>query len=408
VSFAAGPANAGLIALLTDDVDVEGKRVLVREDLNVPLEGGRVADGTRIRAAAPTLLDLSERGARVIVMTHVGRPAGRVVESLRTAQLAPELARALGRSVKTCDDCIGPVAQAAVAALQDGDVLLLENLRFHPQEEADDDGFAQALAQLGDIYVDDAFGTAHRAHASTAGIARHLPSYMGPLMATELEILDGVLHRPRRPFVAVLGGAKVADKIGVIDRLLKLCDHVVVGGGMANTLLAAQGVEVGKSLRDPDLGPAKNILAEAEEREGRARLHLPVDAVVSKSVSDEAGAREVKISDVASDDMILDIGIDTAKHFRGVILEAEMVLWNGPMGVFERDAFGAGTEAVGQAIVDSGAYSVVGGGDSGAAAVKFGFAGKLTHVSTGGGATLEYIEGKDLPGVAALRKAGPA
>ena len=395
------------IALLTDDVEVEGKRVLVREDLNVPLEDGRVADDTRIRATAPTLLDLSERGARVVVMSHLGRPDGTIVESLRMAPLAPQLARALGREIKTCPDCVGPAAEAAVGALRDGEILLLENLRFHPEEEKNDPAFAQALARLGDIYVDDAFGTAHRAHASTVGIAKLLPAYMGPLMATELEILDAVLNRPQRPFVAVLGGAKVADKLGVIDRLLKLCDRIVVGGGMANTLLAAQGRDVGKSLRDRDLGPAKKIVAETEQGEARARLDLPVDAVVAKGLSDESDAREVNISEVAPDDMILDIGIDTAKHFRGVILEAKTVLWNGPMGVFEHDAFGAGTEAVGQAIVDSGAYSIAGGGDTAAAAAKFGFTDKLTHVSTGGGATLEYLEGKELPGVAALRSAGP-
>jgi len=390
---------------LTDDVDVAGKRVLVREDLNVPLDGGKVADDTRLRAASPTLLDLSERGAKVIVMSHLGRPDGTIVDELRMAPVAAELATVLGRPVKTCADCVGPAADACVAALGDGDIVLLENLRFHPEEERNDPAFARALASLGDIYVNDAFGTAHRAHASTAGVAAYLPSYMGPLFATELEILDALMQHPKRPFVAVLGGAKVVDKIGVIQRLAETCDQLVLGGGMANTLLAAQGRNVGKSLRDQDLSPAKQILEAATHREDRAHLHLPVDAVVSKSVDDEADAREIAIDQIEPDDMILDIGIETAKQYRLVILGAKSVIWNGPMGVFERDAFAAGTEAVGQAIVDSGAFSVVGGGDSAAAVQKFGFADKVTHVSTGGGATLEYLEGKELPGVAALRNA---
>lgn len=392
------------IPVFTDDVDVEGKRALVREDLNVPLEDGRVTDLTRITAAVPTLRDLSERGAKVIVMSHLGRPDGKIDDNLRMAPVAKALGEALGLPVATADDCVGPAAQKAVDALQNGGVLLLENLRFHPEEEQNDDGFARQLAELGDMYVNDAFGTAHRAHASTAAIAKFLPAYMGPLMATEIEILDGILEHPKRPFVAVLGGAKVADKIGVIDRLLRLCDQIVMGGGMANTLLAAGGREVGKSLRDKDLEPAKRILELTHHHEGRARLHLPVDAVVAKDLSDSAPPREVALAEVKPDDMILDIGIDTAKHYRGVILDAKTVIWNGPMGVFEKDAFSAGTEAVGQAIVDSAAYSVVGGGDSAAAAQKFGFAGKMTHVSTGGGATLEYLEGKELPGIAALRR----
>jgi len=389
-------------------VDVRGKRVLVREDLNVPLDGERVTDLTRIDAAVPTLRDLSERAAKVIVMSHLGRPDGKVVESLRMAPVAKALSQALGIEVKTAPDCVGPLAKTAVDALRDGEVLLLENVRFHKEEEADDAGFARRLASLGDIYVNDAFGTAHRAHASTCGIAKYLPSYMGPLLARELEILDAILQHPKRPFVSVLGGAKVADKIGVVTRLMSLCDALVIGGGMANTLLAAQGFAVGKSLRDADLGPAKKIVREMEHEAAKVDVHLPTDAIVAKQLAPDVDTRDVAIDEVAADDMILDIGAGTAMQYRGVILGAKTVLWNGPMGVFENDLFSAGTEAVGQAIVDSGAMSVVGGGDSAAAAHKFGFADKMTHISTGGGATLEYLEGKELPGVAALRAAGPA
>ena len=383
-------------------LDLSGKRVLVREDLNVPLEQGRISDASRIQAAVPTLRDLRARGAKVIVMSHLDRPDGKVIESLRLKPVAGPLGAALGCEVACACDCIGEAATSAVAAMKNGDVLLLENLRFHPGEEANDPAFARSLAELGDLYVNDAFGTDHRAHASTVGITQFLPSYMGPLLAREVQVLDSILQHPQRPFIAVLGGAKVADKIGVIERLMSLCDAIVVGGGMANTLLAAEGFEVGKSLRDKDLAPAKAIVRKAES--AHANLHLPKDAVVATSIyaSDEQ-TREVPIALVRPDDMILDIGSDTAVDFRLVILKAKTVLWNGPMGVFENEAFSAGTESVGQAIVDSGAISVVGGGDSAAAAHKFGFANAMTHISTGGGATLEYLEGKELPGVAALK-----
>jgi phosphoglycerate kinase len=390
------------------ELDVRGKRILVREDLNVPLAAGAVADDTRIVAAVPTLRSLSERGAKVIVMSHLGRPDGKVVDALRMAPVATALSAALGRPVKTAPDCIGPAVQAAVAALADGDVLLLENLRFHPEEEANDDAFAQALASLGDAYVNDAFGTAHRAHASTVGVTKYLPSYMGPLLERELDVLDEILERPKRPFVAVLGGAKVSDKIGVISRLMQLCDAILIGGGMANTLLAAEGFDVGKSLRDQDLGPAKALRAEIDHKATRVEVLLPTDTVVAKEVTPDAQTRFADIDRVLPDEMILDIGPTTAEQFTGVILDAKTVLWNGPMGVFEIDAFAAGTEAVGQAIAESGAMSVVGGGDTAAAAHKLGFAGAMTHISTGGGATLEYLEGKELPGVAALRSAANA
>jgi phosphoglycerate kinase len=390
------------------EVDVRGKRVLVREDLNVPLAGGAVADDTRIQAAVPTLRNLSDRGARVIVMSHLGRPDGKVVDSLRMAPVAAALSRALGKEVKTAPDCVGPAVQAAVAALADGGILLLENLRFHPEEEANDPQFSRELASLGDLYVDDAFGTAHRAHASTVGVTAFLPSYMGPLLERELDVLDEVLERPRRPFVAVLGGAKVADKIGVISRLLDICDAILIGGGMGNTLLAAEGFDVGKSLRDQDLGPAKQVREEIDRKATRVEVLLPVDAVVATELKPDAQTRFADTDEIQPDEMILDIGPTTAEQFTGVIMDAKTILWNGPMGVFEMDAFAAGTEAIGQAIADSGAMSVVGGGDSAAAAHKLGFADKMTYISTGGGATLEYIEGKELPGVAALRDAARA
>jgi len=390
------------------ELDVRGKRILVREDLNVPLADGVVADDTRILAALPTLRNLSQRGAKVIVMSHVGRPDGKVVESLRMAPVVTALAHALQREVKSAPDCVGPAAHAAVSGLADGDVLLLENLRFHPEEEANDDGFARQLASLGDAYVNDAFGTAHRAHASTAGITKYLPSYMGPLLERELDVLDEILQRPKRPFVAVLGGAKISDKIGVVTRLLELCDAILIGGGMANTLLAAEGFNVGKSLRDKDLTPAKQIVEQIDRKATKVEVLLPEDAVVARELSPDAASRFADVDEISPDEMILDIGPTTAENYRLAILNAKTVLWNGPMGVFEMDAFAAGTEAVGQAIADSGAMSVVGGGDSAAAARKLGFADKMTHISTGGGATLEYIEGKELPGVAALRDRAPA
>ncbi|HEV2037600.1 MAG TPA: phosphoglycerate kinase, partial [Candidatus Eremiobacteraceae bacterium] len=326
---------------------------------------------------------------------------------LRLAPVARALSDALSCDVTAVSDCVGDIAAQAVAGMKNGDVALLENLRFHPGEEANDPAFAQALAALGDIYINDAFGTAHRAHASTVGITEYLPSYMGPLLASEVEILDRILQHPHRPFIAVLGGAKVSDKIGVLERLLSICDAIVVGGGMANTLLAAEGFDVGKSLRDPDLEPAQAILQRAES--AHANVHLPTDAVLATSpLATDEQTREAPISEVGPDEMILDIGPDTAVDFSLVILKAKTVLWNGPMGVFENDVFSAGTESVAKAIVDSGALSVVGGGDTAAAAHKFGLADKMTHISTGGGATLEFIEGKELPGIAALRKKASA
>jgi len=392
------------------DLQVRGKRVLVREDLNVPLENDVVRDDTRIQAALPTLRYLHEQGARTIVISHLGRPDGRRKPKLSLRPVADALSKALGTPVRFCEDAVGPKADAAVAALKDGEILLLENLRFYPGEEANDPEFVVALAKHGELYVNDAFGTAHRAHASTAGVAEYLPAAAGFLMEKELQVLSSLLEDPAKPFVCVLGGAKVADKIGVFTNLMQRCDAFVVGGGMANTFLAALGVEIGNSLRDKDLAPAQQILAQAKS--SGVAIHLPVDAVVATSL--DASQRETRVVELGSPfalrdgEMILDIGPKTREAFARVIEGAKTVVFNGPMGVYEKGPFQAGTAAIGKAIAaatKAGAISVVGGGDAAAAAQALGFAGDVTHVSTGGGATLEFLEGRELPGVRALEKA---
>lgn len=389
-----------------DDLDVTGKRVLVREDLNVPLQrdSGRVfvADATRIDAAVPTLRALRERKARVVVLSHLGRPDGRPNPTYSLRPVVPLLAERLGCDVAFADDCIGDAAFAVVDRLRDGDVALLENLRFHPGEERNDPAFAKALAELGDLYVDDAFGTAHRAHASTEALAHLLPNAAGPLMIAELAALQPLMGAPQKPYVCVIGGAKVKDKIGVLTSLMQRVDAFCVGGGMANTLLAARGVDVGRSLRDDDLTPARDILAQAQAR--RVDVHLPVDAVVSSGFDADESAHTVAVTAVG-DGMILDIGPATAAAYARIIETAKTIVFNGPMGVYEKPAYRNGTKIVGEAIARAtaaGATSIVGGGDAAAAAHLLGFAGAMTHVSTGGGATLEFLEGKTLPGVAAL------
>jgi len=388
-----------------DTLEVRGKRVVVREDLNVPMKGGAVGDPTRIVAALTTLRYLQAHGAKTIVLSHLGRPDGKVVPSMSLRPVATELHERLGTTVAFANDCVGPVAREAVAALQDGDVLLLENVRFHPEEEANDPDFARELASLGELYVNDAFGTAHRAHASTEGIARHLPAAAGFLMAAELEALAALTQDPRQPFVCAIGGAKVKDKLGVFTNLIERVSSFVIGGGMANTFLAAQGVDVGTSLKDADLGPATHIITLAKAK--NVPLHLPTDAVVSTAFDADDAAATVALADVGQR-MILDIGPETAAAYAAVLRAARTIVFNGPMGVYEKAPYRAGTRAIGAAIAQAtgaGATSVVGGGDAAAAAHELGFAAAMTHVSTGGGATLEFLEGKTLPGVAALERA---
>ena len=389
---------------LRDAGDVKGKRVLVREDLNVPLKDGAVGDETRIVAALPTLRWLGAHGAKTVILSHLGRPDGKVDPKYSLRPVAARLAQHLGTPVGFVNDCVGPAAVAASHALADGGFVLFENVRFHPGEEADDAAFAAALAQSGDLYVNDAFGTAHRAHASTAGVAAYLPAYAGFLMEAELAALTRLTEHPVPPFVCAIGGAKVADKVGVFENLLARVDAFVIGGGMANTFLAAQGVAVGKSLRDQDLAPATSILAHARER--GVTLHLPTDVVVADAFDADDTARTVALSAVGNG-MILDIGPATAKAYAEVLRAAKTIVFNGPMGVYEKKPYQAGTRTIGEAIAAAtrnGATSVVGGGDAAAAAHELGFADAMTHVSTGGGATLEFLEGKTLPGVAALER----
>ena len=381
--------------------------MLVREDLNVPTlqqaQGEtRILDFARVDAAIPTLRWLHEHHARTIVLSHLGRPDGKPDPRFSLRPLVQALSDRLGIPVRFADDCVGEAAQRAVAQLRDGDVLLLENVRFHPEEERNDPAFSKQLAELGDLYVNDAFATAHRAHASTEGVAHLLPNAAGFLMEAELRALERLVDHPAKPFVCAIGGAKIKDKIGVLQRLSELVDSFCIGGGMANTFLAASGVDVGTSLRDDDLAPAARILAYMRER--TVDFALPSDAVVAPALDAEAQAHVVPI-DAVRGEMILDIGPQTAQAYARTIERAKTIVFNGPMGVYERKAYQNGTKVVGDAIARAtaaGAFSVVGGGDAAAAAHMLGFADKTTFVSTGGGATLEYLEGKPLPGVAAL------
>jgi phosphoglycerate kinase len=384
------------------DIPVQGKRVLVRVDFNVPLAEGEVEDDTRIRAALPTIQYLLAQGASVILMSHLGRPKGKVVEELRMDPVARRLSELLGTQVTKLDDCVGPEVAQAAAKLEPGQILLLENLRFHPQEESNDQGFARQLASLADVYVNDAFGTAHRAHASTSGVARYLPAVAGLLMERELSFLGKALTSPKHPFVAILGGAKISDKIGVIQNLLHKADLLLVGGGMANTFLKAQGYEVGRSLvEDDSLPEARRLLAEAP-----GKLVLPVDVVVADSFNAEAQSKTVGVDKVPGAWRILDIGPKTVSTFKEKLASAKTVVWNGPMGVFEFPKFAAGTVTLARDLAQSGAMTIVGGGDSIAALKQAGLLEKVSHASTGGGASLEFLEGKTLPGVAALLDKG--
>ncbi len=380
------------------DVDVKGKRVLVRADLNVPLQDGFITDDQRIRAMLPTVQYLLDGGATVILMSHLGRPKGQVVEALRLTPAAARLAELLDRPITKLDDCVGEQVQAAVAAARPGDVIVLENLRFHAAETKNDPEFARQLAALADLYVDDAFGTAHRAEASTVGVTGHLPAVAGFLMERELRALGSALEDPARPFVAILGGAKVSGKIEVIDNLLPRVDRLLIGGGMANTFFKAQGYAVGDSLVEDDaLDVARGTLAR-----GGDKLVLPVDVVVADAFEADAHSRVVAVDQVPAGWRIMDIGPQTLKRFEDVLRPARTVVWNGPMGVFEFTRFAEGTFAVARALAGLDATTVIGGGDSAAAIEQSGLASQMSHISTGGGASLEFLAGKTLPGVAAL------
>ena len=386
-----------------DQLDASGKRVVMRVDFNVPVKDGVVTDDTRIKAALPTIKHLLEQGARLVLMSHRGRPSGEGFEeefSLRPAAL--RLSELLGSPVVFATDVVGPDAQAKAASLKDGQVLLIENLRFDKREKKNDPAFCEELAKLGEVYVNDAFGTAHRAHASTAGLANFLPAYAGYLMANEVSTLTGMLDQPKRPFVAILGGSKVSDKIQVIDALMDKADTLIIGGGMCFTFLLAQGKKVGTSLKEEDwVERAGEMIKRAAEKD--VKLLLPVDVVVADKFAEDANTKTVTVDEIPDDMMGLDIGPETVKIYAQAIAEGETVFWNGPMGVFEMDAFAVGTKDVALAVAaNKKADTIIGGGDSVAAVNKFDLADQMTFISTGGGASMELVEGKELPGVAAL------
>ena len=385
------------------DVDVRSRRVLVRVDYNVPLDAqGNVSDDKRITASLPTINYLLEQGARIILCSHLGRPKGEVKKEFSLAPVAKRLKELLPNvNIYFASDCIGEEAQQKAAALKDGEILLLENLRFHKEEEKNDPEFAKKLASLAEIYVSDAFGTVHRAHASTAGVAAYLPAVAGFLIGKELSIMGGALENPERPFVAILGGAKVADKIGVITNLLNKCDTLLIGGGMAYTFFKAMGYEIGDSLLDAEsIDLAKQLMETAKEK--GVKLLLPVDTVVAKAFAADAEHMTVASNAIPAGWQGLDIGEKTRELFAAEIKNAKTVIWNGPMGVFEFPEFAKGTEAVAKACAECGGTTIIGGGDSASAVKKLGYADKMTHISTGGGASREFLEGKVLPGVAAL------
>ena len=387
------------------DIDVKGKKVFVRADFNVPLDDQqKITNDKRIRATLPTIEYLLSEGAAVILASHLGRPKGAVKPELSLRPVAARLAELLRKPVAFAEDCVGEKAKEAAARLAPGDVLLLENLRFHPEEEKNDPAFAKALADLSDVVVDDAFGCAHRGHASNAGIAKYREKVAGLLIEKELSFLGKALEHPAHPFVAILGGAKVSDKIGVIDNLIDKVDTIVIGGGMANTFLAAQGLNVGNSLTEPDTYDlARKLYAKAHAH--HVKIVLPVDVVAAEEFSAEAAHKVVRADAIGKGWQALDAGPKTRALYAPTLKGAKTIVWNGPMGVFEFDAFAAGTEAMAEAVAEAtkaGAVSVVGGGDSIAALKKTGLSDAISHISTGGGATLEYLEGKELPGIAAM------
>ena len=386
-----------------EDIAVQGKKVLVRVDFNVPMdkETGEITDDNRITAALPTIKYLYEHGAKVILCSHLGRPKGEFNMKFSMAPVAKRLGELVDTNVILAKDVVGEDAQQKAAALKDGEILLLENVRFHAEEEKNDPAFAKQLADLAEIYVNDAFGTAHRAHASTAGVAAYLPTACGYLIEKEVSVMGKALENPDRPFVAILGGAKVKDKIGVINNLLEKVDTLIIGGGMAYPFLAAKGYEIGQSLLDEErIGFAKELMAKAEEK--GVKLLLPVDTVVAKEFAADAEHKTVDSTEIPADWQGLDIGPKTQKLFHDAIVSAGTVVWNGPMGVFEFEAFAAGTKAVAAAMAECKGVTIVGGGDSAAAVEQLGYKDQMTHVSTGGGASLEFLEGLELPGIAAI------
>ena len=389
--------------------DLGGKRVLVRADFNVPLdEGGNITDDTRIRAALPTIQDLIKKGAKVILCSHMGRPKGQVKENLRLTPVAKRLSELLGQEVIMCDDCVGDSVAAAIGKMESGQVALLENLRFHAEEEKNDSEFAKQLAANADLYVNDAFGTAHRAHASTEGVTHYLsPSVAGYLIEKELNYLQNAIENPQRPLASIIGGSKVSSKIGVIETLLEKCDKLLIGGGMIFTFYKARGLSVGKSLVEEDkLELAKSLEAKAKEK--GVDLLLPTDVVVADNFAADANSQTVSVESIPDGWMGLDIGPDSVKTFQKALSDCKAILWNGPMGVFEFDKFAVGTEAIARSLAEltkKGATTIIGGGDSVAAVEKVGVADQMSHISTGGGASLELLEGKELPGIVALNDA---
>ena len=385
-----------------EDIAVAGKKVLVRCDFNVPLdENKNITDENRLNGALPTIKYLVGEGAKVILCSHLGRPKGEFNEKYSLKPVAKRLSEMLGQEVKMASDVIGDSAKAIAADLKDGEVMLLENVRYHKEEEKNDAEFSKKLAEFADIYVNDAFGTAHRAHASTAGVADYIPAVCGYLIQKEIEIMGGALSNPERPFVAILGGAKVSDKIGVIENLLEKVDFLIIGGGMAYTFLKAKGYEIGTSIcEDEKLDLARSLMEKAQAK--GVELLLPIENVCASEFSNDAERKIVPSDNIPADFMGMDIGPKTIELFSEVIKKAKTVIWNGPMGVFEFSNFAEGTKAVAKAVAESGAITIIGGGDSAAAVEQLGYADKMTHISTGGGASLEFLEGIELPGIAAL------
>ncbi|GGD07602.1 phosphoglycerate kinase [Pontibacillus salipaludis] len=383
------------------DVEVKGQKVFCRVDFNVPMQDGEVTDDTRIRAALPTIQHLIEQGAKVILASHLGRPKGEAVDELRLDPVAKRLSDLLGQTVTKTDEAYGSEVDKAISEMENSDVLLLENVRFYPGEEKNDAELAKEFANLADLYVNDAFGAAHRAHASTEGIAQHLPAVAGFLMEKELRVLGNALKDPERPFTAIIGGAKVKDKIGVIDHLIDKVDNLIIGGGLAYTFVKAQGYEIGQSLLEEDkIDLAKQYMEKAKEK--GVNFYMPQDVIVGDDFSNDANTQVVNIDSIPADWEAMDIGPKTVELYADIVKNSKLVIWNGPMGVFELETFANGTKGVAEALGQTEGYSVIGGGDSAAAVEKFGYADQMDHISTGGGASLEFMEGKDLPGVVAL------